>query len=113
MDHFLTFPNQIPYPLVPVVLLVSLHPCMHQIRTTTLSLDNPAATRYRSTFKMPSSTLHNTTNLVIAEDFVCAKRAFLHGTFEFALESLNEPVNFEVYARIHQAVEMAASVFES
>lgn len=61
---------------------------------------------------MPAATLHNAPNPIIAKGLIRAERAFLHGTFEFAFESFDQPVYFQVYTRVHQRVEMAGAVFE-
>lgn len=63
---------------------------------------------------MPSAALHDLPDSLVTEGFICAKRAFLVlGAFKLALEPLEEPADFQIYARIYKGVEMATGVFES
>jgi hypothetical protein len=53
-----------------------------------------------SAFEVPSPPLHDPPDPPVAELLVCAERALFHGTFEFTLESLDEPVDFQVNAGV-------------
>ncbi|PIG79209.1 hypothetical protein AARAC_010500 [Aspergillus arachidicola] len=53
----------------------------------------------------------DTPNAVVTKRLVGPERALLHGAFEFLLEALNEPVDFEVDAGVDEGVEVAGGVF--
>jgi hypothetical protein len=57
---------------------------------------------------MLSASFHDTTYSPVAECLVRTEGAFLHGTFELSFKSLDEPVHFEVYARVDHVIEVAA-----
>lgn len=61
---------------------------------------------------MLSAPLHDPAYSPVAEGLVSAERAFLHGTFEFSFKALDEPVHFEMYARVDHGVEVAAGMFQ-
>ena len=61
---------------------------------------------------MSPSALHDAPNAPVAEGLIRAEGALLHRTLQFALEALNQPVDFEVHACVDKAVEMAAGVLE-
>ena len=60
---------------------------------------------------MPSSALHDAADAQVTERLVGAEGALLHGAFEFALEALDEPVDFEVDTGVDEGVEVARGVF--
>jgi hypothetical protein len=60
---------------------------------------------------MAPPALHDPSNPPVTERLVCSERTFLHGTFKFPLEALDQPVNFQVNACVDEGVEVAAGVF--
>jgi hypothetical protein len=91
---------------------LSLQPDRNKVLLTGPPFNDEASSSSSRTLQMSSSAFHDSPDSPIAKRLVCSKGAFLHRTFQLALKTLDQPIDFEMNASINKIVEMTTGVFE-